>query len=157
MKIKNPFRNEILNNREYSALPEYLHYSDRLSMNFSLEVRVPFLDYKLVEIANNLNDDELIRNGVTKYTLREAVRDIVPISVYERKDKQGFFTPFESWLQSSLLDSVDKEINEIYLHGLFSFMNVHEINNYYKKNGADIKIWRIYCLSRWKKVWDVTE
>jgi len=155
-KSKNPFRNEILINREFSALPEYLKYADKIPMYFSLEIRVPFLDYRLVNIAHNLQDDELIKNGITKYTLREAVKDIVPKSVYEREDKKGFFTPHELWLKTKLSKSIQNEMEKIKEEGLFSFMDSSEIYNYYIKKGSqDQKVWRIYCLSRWKKVWGV--
>jgi len=155
IKSENPFRNEILLNREYSALPEYLKYADKIPMYFSLEVRVPFLDYKLVNNVHNLQDDELIRDGVTKYTLREAVKDIVPKSVYERKDKKGFFTPHDLWLKTQFSKNVKDELVNIKENGLFSFMDSEEIYNYYEKFGIDAKIWRIYCLSRWKKVWNI--
>jgi len=151
----NPFRNSIILNRKYSALPEYLKYADKISMYFSLEVRVPFLDYRLVEKADQLKDDKLIKNGVTKYILREAMKGIVPRSVYERKDKKGFFTPFELWIKNDIGKVIEKEILEIKEKGLFSFINSDEIYYYYKNNGVDTKIWRIYCLSRWKKIWKV--
>lgn len=156
-KSKNPLRNEILINREYSALPEYLKYADKIPMYFSLEVRVPFLDYRLVGKVHNLKDDELIRNGVTKYTLREAFKHIIPKSVYERKDKKGFFTPHDLWLKTKFSENVSEEMKDIKENGLFSFMDSNEIYDHYSKHGVDTKIWRLYCLSRWKKVWNLTE
>jgi asparagine synthase (glutamine-hydrolysing) len=156
-KSTNPFRNEILMNREYSALPEYLIYADKIPMYFSLEVRVPFLDYRLVSTANSLKDDDLIREGVTKYTLREAMKDVVPKSVYERKDKKGFFTPHEYWIKTELSKSIESELNDIKHNNLFSFMNSDEIYKYYGENGINQKVWRLYCLSRWKKVWNICD
>jgi asparagine synthase (glutamine-hydrolysing) len=155
IKTMNPIRDELNFNKNISALPEYLLYSDKISMYHSLEVRVPFLDYRLVEQASCLQNDQLIKDGVTKYTLREAVKDIVPNSVYKRKDKKGFFTPFELWIKTYFKDDIDKELLDIRKNGLFSFMNENEIYNYYIKNGINTKIWRIYCLSRWKKVWNI--
>jgi asparagine synthase (glutamine-hydrolysing) len=151
----NPLKNEILSNRFFSALPEYLNYADKISMNFSLEVRVPFLDYRLVNLTNGFKETEYIKNGVAKYTLREAMSDVVPKSVYERKDKKGFFTPHDLWLKTSLSKAIQKEIEDIKTNGLFEFINENEIYKYYTKFGANEKIWRIYCLSRWKKVWGV--
>lgn len=152
----NVFKNEVLSNREFSALPEYLRYADKISMNFSLEVRVPFLDYRLVDLASNMADEDYIRDGVTKYKLREAVKEVVPKSVYERKDKKGFFTPHDLWLKTTLYDDVKDEITRIREQGLFSFMNSEEVYKYYKKKGIDQKVWRIYCLSIWKRVWEVS-
>lgn len=150
-----PLKNEVMSNRFFSALPEYLKYADKISMNFSLEVRVPFLDYRLVDVANSFEEDDYIKEGTTKYTLREAVKNIVPKSVYERKDKKGFFTPHELWLKTSLSEAIKKELNEIKTNGLFNFTKSEEIYNYYQKHGANQKIWRVYCLSRWKKVWGI--
>lgn len=152
---KNPLKNEILSNRFFSALPEYLKYADKISMNFSLEVRVPFLDYRLVDISNSFEDNDYIRNGITKYTLREAMKYFIPRSVYERKDKKGFFTPHELWLKTIFTNAIEKEIKEIRNNGMFDFINTKGIYDYYKKHGANQKIWRVYCLSRWRKVWGI--
>jgi len=154
-KSNNPLKNEILINREYSALPEYLLYEDRISMYFSLEVRVPFLDYKLVEIAHNLKNENLIKDGITKFTLREAVKGIVPKSVYERKDKKGFFTPHDLWIKTKFFSYIEEELNEIKKDGLFDYMDHIEIYKEFIDSGVTQKIWRIYSLSRWKKVWKV--
>jgi len=155
IKSLNPLRNEILINREYSALPEYLLYEDRISMYFSLEVRVPFLDYNLVSEAHNLKDEDLIKDGITKYTLREAVRGIIPKSVYERKDKKGFFTPHELWLKAKFSKNIELEFNDIKKNGLFSFMKKENIYKLFLNDGFTQKIWRIYLVSRWKKIWKI--
>jgi asparagine synthase (glutamine-hydrolysing) len=154
---KNPLRNALLLNRKYSALPEYLVYADKIPMHFSLEVRVPFLDYRLVSTANALKDASLIKNGVTKFILRESMKGTIPQSVYERKDKKGFFTPHELWLNTKFNQTISKEMQEIGSQGIFSFMNHQNILKHFKKYGSDQKIWRIYCLSRWKKVWNIVE
>lgn len=84
---------------ERSSLPALLHWEDRASMANSVESRVPFLDYRLVELAVSLPEDYKISGGVTKRVLREAVRDIVPESVRMRMDKMGFQTPEEEWMR----------------------------------------------------------
>lgn len=155
--FSNSLKNKLYENRKYSALPEYLKYADKISMNFSLEVRLPFLDYRLVEVANSLEEDEFIKNGITKYSLREAMKDIVPKSVYERKDKKGFFTPHDIWFKTEFSKNVILEMEEIKEKSIFSFMNSDKIYKHYKENGMDNKIWRIYCLSRWKKTWNICD
>ena len=73
------------------ALPDLmLHYFDRASMAHSLEVRVPFLDHRLVEHAARLPSALKIRRGTTKYLLRHAARGLVPAEVIDRR-KVGFF------------------------------------------------------------------
>ena len=62
-------------------------------MAFSVESRLPFLDYRLVEFALSLPDDFKIKNGKRKFILRESMKHILPKQVYQRYDKLGFPTP----------------------------------------------------------------
>lgn len=78
-----------------------LHWEDRNSMVHSIEARVPFLDYRLVEFALGLPDEFKIKNGVTKRVLREAMRGTIPDMVAERMDKVGFETAEGSWIRHS--------------------------------------------------------
>jgi asparagine synthase (glutamine-hydrolysing) len=71
-------------------LPSLLHRNDRLSMAFSLECRVPFLDHRLVEFGVSLEDEDKIREGQTKYILRKSLEGILPSAILARRDKQGF-------------------------------------------------------------------
>src|SRR5207253_606053 len=75
------------------GLPELLRYEDRNSMAHSLEARVPFLDYRLVELGFSLPGGELIGGGRTKDVLRRALGDLLPPVVRDRRDKLGFVTP----------------------------------------------------------------
>lgn len=84
------------------GLPELLRYEDRNSMAHSLEARVPFLDYRLVELAYGLPAEELVRDGVTKRILRRALADLLPPPVRQRTDKLGFVTPEGSFLRGAL-------------------------------------------------------
>jgi asparagine synthase (glutamine-hydrolysing) len=84
------------------GLPGLLRYEDRDSMAFSIEARVPFLDHRLVEFAFALPPDQKIRDGVTKYVLREAMRAELPDVVRNRRDKMGFVTPESTWFRTHL-------------------------------------------------------
>jgi asparagine synthase (glutamine-hydrolysing) len=81
------------------GLPELLHYEDRNSMAHSLEARVPFLDYRLVELCYSLPPSLLIDRGITKVALRRALGDLLPPVVRDRVDKLGFVTPESRWLR----------------------------------------------------------
>jgi asparagine synthase (glutamine-hydrolysing) len=83
-------------------LPSLLHYEDRNAMAFSIESRVPFLDYRFVEYGASLPLSQKIRGGVTKIALRNAIRGIVPESIRCRGDKMGFVTPEEIWMREEL-------------------------------------------------------
>jgi asparagine synthase (glutamine-hydrolysing) len=81
-------------------LPSLLRYEDRDSMAFSIETRLPFLDYRLVEWVFALPDAQRLDGTVTKAILRRALADRVPASVRERRDKMGFETPTDLWLRT---------------------------------------------------------
>ncbi len=81
-------------------LPSLLRYEDRNSMAFSIETRLPFLDYRLVEFVFALPDDQRLEGTTTKAILRRALADRVPASVRERRDKMGFETPTDLWLRT---------------------------------------------------------
>src|SRR5712691_6955590 len=83
-----------------TRLPALLRYEDRLSMAFSIESRVPFLDHRLVELAFALPDEVKRHAGWSKYGLRKALDGLLPASVVWRRDKKGFPTPVGDWLRN---------------------------------------------------------
>ncbi|HEY3961698.1 MAG TPA: asparagine synthase C-terminal domain-containing protein, partial [Gaiellaceae bacterium] len=103
-----PFRERLRRHQQLilmqRGLPELLRYEDRNSMAHSLESRVPFLDFRLVELAFSLPGGELIRGGRTKDVVRRALGDMLPASVRDRRDKLGFVTPEARWLRGPLGD-----------------------------------------------------
>jgi asparagine synthase (glutamine-hydrolysing) len=84
-------------------LEELLKWEDRNSMAFSIETRLPFLDYRLVQFAMSLPAGYVIRTGKTKAILREAMRDYVDEEILERTDKIGFEAPEDEWLRQEPL------------------------------------------------------
>jgi asparagine synthase (glutamine-hydrolysing) len=84
-----------------SNLPMLLHWEDRDSMAHSVESRLPFLDYRLVEFALSLPDDYKLSGGITKRVLREGMNGVLPEAVRNRMDKLGFVTPEEVWLRNN--------------------------------------------------------
>ncbi len=80
-------------------LEHLLKWSDRNSMWFSIESRVPFLDHRLVEHTLSLPDHWIIRHGLSKYILREAMHGLLPEAIRTRRDKIGFGTPENDWLR----------------------------------------------------------
>ncbi|HOM41705.1 MAG TPA: asparagine synthase C-terminal domain-containing protein [Bacteroidales bacterium] len=100
----------LINHFEYK-LEHLLKWEDRNSMWFSLEARVPFLDYRLVEKTLATPSEMIIRNGTTKHLLREAMKDILPEKIRSRNDKIGFGTPQEEWFRDEIwIDMVNKII-----------------------------------------------
>ena len=87
---------------QYNGLPALLRYADRNSMAFSREVRLPFLDYDLVDFCLSLPDHLLIRDGWQKWILRKAAVRVVPESISWRADKVGYAAPLDLWLRGAL-------------------------------------------------------
>lgn len=67
-------------------------------MAHSREVRLPFLDHNLVEFVFKLPERLLLKDGWTKWIIREAFRDLVPEEISNRIDKLGYMPPQEQWL-----------------------------------------------------------
>lgn len=91
-------REALLKHFEYK-FEHHLIWSDRSSMAFSLEARFPFLDYRFVESALGLLNDQWIHQGTTKQILREAMRGVLPEKIRLRQDKVGFETPENEWFR----------------------------------------------------------
>lgn len=83
-------------------LPHLLRYEDRNSMAHSIEARVPLVDHRYVEAALALAPTEKIKNGYTKYALRQVADSLLPKAIVWRRDKIGFEAPDEKWLKQHL-------------------------------------------------------
>ena len=92
-------------------LPGLLRYEDRNSMAFSIETRLPFLDYRLVEFAFALPDAAKLEGATTKAIARRALADRVPPSVLARRDKMGFETPTDPWIRDRWPDEVRRRLS----------------------------------------------
>ena len=82
-----------------TSVPALTHYEDRMSMSHGIEIRLPFLDHRLVEFALRIPDSYKIDKGWTKLVLRQAMKDYLPKEISWRKDKQGFLNPQSIWLK----------------------------------------------------------
>ncbi len=82
------------------GLEELLRYAERNSMAHGREVRLPFLSHELVEFIFSLPANFKIRNGWTKWLLRETMKDKLPESIVWRRDKVGFEPPQKSWMEN---------------------------------------------------------
>lgn len=87
-----------------NPLPLYLRVEDRNASAHSIEARVPFLDYRLVELLFQLPDNWRMRGPWNKYIQREAMRGRIPELVRTRVDKMGFPTPARKWFAGQLYE-----------------------------------------------------
>jgi asparagine synthase (glutamine-hydrolysing) len=81
----------------YTTMQVLLQMSDRLNMAFSVENRSPFLDYRLMQFAFSLPSKYKIRNGITKWILKEVSKKFIPLEIANRIDKRGFSAPVNKW------------------------------------------------------------
>lgn len=96
--ISDPYRAVVLNNYNSWTVPPFLHYEDRNSMAFGVEVRVPFFDHELVEWVLQFAPSAFM-SGHTKGMMRKAFRPIVPDVILDQKGKYGFPSPIDHALR----------------------------------------------------------
>ena len=137
------------------GLPELLHYEDRNSMAHSLEARVPFLDYRLVELLFSLGSAELIERGRTKAVLRRALGDLLPPVVRDRVDKLGFVTPEAAWLRNGLGELAadvfaSREFRE---RGFVDAAAARRSLERHRsgERSAGFELWRALCVELWAR------
>lgn len=143
----------LINHFEYK-LEHLLKWEDRNSMWFSLEARVPFLDYRLVERTLSLPDDLIINEGMTKYILREAMKGTLPEAIRTRKDKIGFGTPQDEWFRTPMFQAYISELihsPEFASRGLMDVKKVKEIYlKHQNRQGNYAKeIWKWVNIENW--------
>lgn len=148
-----------LSSREQQALFDIRHYLkddllckvDRATMQFSLETRVPLLDYRIVEFALNLDESLKIKNGDAKYLLKRVLNKYVPGYLFSRP-KWGFGIPLDHWLQKELSFLIDRYASREACDrfGLIDYLQVAKYVNAYR-NGTTYfynRIWQIIVLHR---------
>lgn len=129
--------NKKLINDTISNLITLIHYSDRVSMAHSVESRMPFMDYKLVEFLATIPYKYKIHNGWTKYLARLAFDKKLPDEIVWRKDKMGWPIPHDHWFRGNLknwLISIVK--NNSFIKEVFPKFNIEKEfkKKIYRKN-----------------------
>jgi asparagine synthase (glutamine-hydrolysing) len=78
-----------------------------------VEIRMPFLDYRIVNFAFSIPWSSKLRNGFSKAIVRDAIMPLAPKDIVERKSKIGFNSPFSEWIKGPLKNWINDEINSI--------------------------------------------
>jgi len=145
--------NKVLSLEQRFFLADHnLIYTDKMSMQNGVEVRVPFLDLDLVEYSS-LIPDKFKQKGVTsKWILKKCMEGYLPKSIIYRK-KNGFGLPIRSWIKNDLRDWVFTILSKdkIKERGLFNHNKVHELIR--KNNSGEIDasylILSLICMELW--------
>ena len=122
-------------------------YEDRDSMHFSIEARLPYLDHRLVEAVVNCDITKKFDDGYLKHLLRKAIetQELLPKDIVWRYNKMGFESPQNDWI-------------EVYRNQMLEEVHASEIlKKIFKK--IDIRrndfLWRVFCIARWEKIFNV--
>ncbi len=143
-------RNELVRWQTVTQLPEFLRYADRNSMAFSREVRLPFLDHRLIEYGFGLPRDLLLRNAVTKVVLRDAMRGIVPDEILNRKDKLAYAPPQQQWIRGPLNSWMNNMLSGAEQRsGIFNAREVRKLRRAFRSGASDTLAWRIASTEAW--------
>jgi asparagine synthase (glutamine-hydrolysing) len=136
-----------------TRLVSLLMKQDKMTMAASLEVRVPFLDHRIVELAATIGDDLKIRDGEGKYILKKVAASLLPADVVRRR-KMGFPVPLSSWFRERE-DSVDILFERRTAdRGLFDRPFVRNIIQEHRQGHHDYGyiIWLLINLEHWIRV-----
>ena len=105
-------RNKQYRDLFYTKIPRALRFNDRISMASSTELREPFLDYRLVELAFSLPQSYKINKGISKFLIREIASAILPNDI-AFTPKRALQTPQREWLFDQLRDLSKSSIQKI--------------------------------------------
>jgi asparagine synthase (glutamine-hydrolysing) len=94
----------------YYTLPNILQNFDRASMAHGVEIRAPFLDWRLVCYAHALPWSAKINHGYSKYLVRDALQTSMPTQIVHRRTKLGFIAPIEAWVRGPLGEFIQDQV-----------------------------------------------
>jgi len=128
-------------------IPYWCSLMDKNMMNVPVEVRMPFLDHKFLEFIFSVPEKFLLRNGYTKYLLRESLKDSLPQSIVWNRTKVGFSVPKESWLQANS----DVFSEDFDYPGLNKFFNVNLVKSKFRTMDVNLA-WRFLNFAKWYRL-----
>lgn len=136
-----------------SYLPgDILTKMDRAGMSVSLETRIPFLDHHVYEFAWQLGEEYKIRNGVSKWLLREVLYDYVPKNLIDRP-KMGFSVPIGAWLRGPLKEWAADLIStdRINSQGIYNAKFIDTIWSEHQsgKKNWEYQLWNVLMFQHW--------
>jgi asparagine synthase (glutamine-hydrolysing) len=150
-----PLLNQMLFSDFHSWLPDdLLVKADKMTMAASIELRVPFLDHKIVEFAGRLPCRLKLTNGQSKYLLKKIMRKHLPGQVLDAR-KRGFLVPVHLWLRGDLLEASRKWLlDSEFLSRYFVREKLEELLKTHQNGKADAstEIYALVCLAVWHEV-----
>jgi asparagine synthase (glutamine-hydrolysing) len=138
-------------------LPELLLMRmDKITMSTSVEGRVPFLDHDLVEFTMDIPQVWKARNGVSKYLLKRALKDILPDDIIHRP-KMGFGAPMAEWLRGDFGKQAEDTVlrSPLMVEGYFNRDHVAKLFREHRNGPSHhaLRLWVLYNLTAWYDHW----
>jgi len=125
---------------------------DRASMAFSVEVRSPFLDYRIVEFARNLPLKYRLKASLRKRILRDILSEYIPEEVFDQS-KKGFSIPLGGWIKDSFKEEFSKYLKADKLKPIenLDIVKIQKLFELHLTTDVDYSsyLWRVYVLSKW--------
>ncbi len=148
---------DVLDKLLYADTKTYLHEllmkQDQMSMAASVESRVPFLDHKLVEFSAHMPREMKLRDGTTKWILREAMKGILPPTILDRP-KMGFPVPVGDWFRGKFCHIIDEYIlgSRAEARGIFDPAFVKTlVNEHMSGVNHDERLWSLVNFEIWQR------
>jgi asparagine synthase (glutamine-hydrolysing) len=125
---------------------------DRASMAYSVEIRSPFLDYRIIEFARTLPVSYRYVPGRKKRILRDILKEYIPEEVFNQP-KRGFAVPIGTWIRKELREEFIENLSDDFLNQVPN-LNVTKFKKMFKdhldgKGDYSSFVWRVYVLSKW--------
>lgn len=134
------------------GLPILLHHEDRNAMAYGMESRLPFLDYRLVDYCLSLPDEYKLQGGRRKSLLLDAMQDRLPAALLCRRDKLGFASPQNEWMDITRA-TIIREIGtlpldwpQVFRPKVYDWCRAVLERRAY---GSYPTVWRIWMAGRW--------
>lgn len=145
---------------ERLSLPHLTHYDDRSGMRRSIEGRMPFLDHRLATVVASLQPAAFLHDGKLKHVLRDACKPLFPVTVLERRDKIGFFTPLAAMLRADH-DWVRTRVTDDYARAMGVFEPapiISALDRITQSRGSledARRVWRTLAVRVWSETFQV--
>ncbi|EGQ7944378.1 asparagine synthase (glutamine-hydrolyzing) [Vibrio cholerae] len=152
VETKDPVERMLTLEQKYFLVDHNFNYTDKMSMAAGVEVRVPFLDKRVVEAASKVPSSLKQEGRVGKVILKKAAERLLPKDIIYRP-KSGFGAPLRTWLKNDLAGYVDTLLSEetINKRGIFSFEKVQQLlaDDRSGKGDYSYPIFALLCFEIW--------
>lgn len=127
---------------------------DRASMAYSVEVRSPFLDYRVIEYGRSLPVSFRFQEGNQKRILKDILKEYIPEDIFNQP-KKGFSIPLRDWIRKDLKSEVLKELDDDFLKRVPNLdikKFKRQLNDHISgKKDYSFNIWKLFILAKWYK------